>query len=239
MREKDHVMDVTTSQSVNDGAILGSKRMNKGIHWEWRVFGILSPEHRSHIERICSTALESSDVTDKYLWSTNCKANIKIRRKTLKFKHLLKTTSDGFELWEEGRHLKYKFPLDRSAIDMLENDLCLKAPDIVRPEYNNIDDLIDWISLFKPAIKCIKIRKHRSRCALSFDNVSIQLEIADILSPIKLTSIAIECNSFEQSDKDRGLYYMRGARDLLELPDSLRIMGYVQFLDDLVKQGLF
>ena len=232
-------MGVTTSQSVNDAAILGSKPMNKGIHWEWRVFGILPREHRSHIERMCSTPLESSDVTDKYLWSTSCKANIKIRRKRLKFKHLLRTTPDGFELWEEGKHLKYKFPLDRSAIDLLESDLCVKAPEIFRSGCNNIDDLQYGISLFNPAIKCIKIKKHRSRCLFTFDNVPIQLEMADILSPIASTSIAIESNSFEQIDEDRGLYYMRGARDLLDLPDSLRIMGYVQFLGDLVEQGFF
>ncbi len=232
-------MGVTTGQSANDAAILGSKPMNKGIHWEWRVFGILSQEHRSHIERMCSTPLESSDVTDKYLWSSSCKANIKIRRKTLKFKHMLKTTSDGFELWEEGKHLKYKFPLDRSVIDLLESDLCVKAPEVFSSGCNNIDDLTYGISLFMPPIKCIKIKKHRSRCLFSFDSIPIQLEIADILAPIKVTSIAMESNSFQQIDADGGLYYMRGARELLALPDSFRIMGYVQFLDDLVKQGFF
>ena len=232
-------MGVTTSQSVNDAAIPGSEPMDRGIHWEWRVFGLLSKEHRSHIERMCSGPLESSDVTDKYLWSANCKANIKIRRETLKFKHLLKTTRDGCELWDEGQHLKYKFPLDRSIIDMLERDLCAKAPEIIRSGCNNTDDLTTGIPLFKPAIKCMKITKHRSRCSFSFDNVPIWLDIADILSPVELTSIGIESNPFEKTNEDMGLYYMRGARDLLELPDSLRIMGYMQFLDDLVKQGFF
>ena len=43
----------------------------------------------------------------------------------------------------------------------------------------------------------------------------------------------------EQMKGDNGIDFMRGARDLLELPDSLRIMGYIQFVDDLVKQGFF
>ena len=81
---------------------------------------------------MCSTPLESSDVTDKYLWSANCKANIKIRGETLKFKHLLKATRDGCELWDEGQHLKYNLPLDSSVIDMLERDLCAKEPEIIR-----------------------------------------------------------------------------------------------------------
>ena len=232
-------MGATTRESVNDAAILGSKPVDKGIHWEWRVFGIISREHRSHIERMCSTPLESSDVTDKYLWSASCKANIKIRRETLKFKHLLKTTRDGCELWDEGQHLKYKFPLDRSVIDMLERDLCAKAPGIIRSRCNNTDDLATGIPLFKPAIKCMEITKRRSRCSFSFDNVSIWLDIADILSPVELTSIAIESNPSENTNEDMGLYYIRGARDLLALPDSLRIMGYMQFLDDLVEQGFF
>ncbi len=232
-------MGVTTTQSVNDAAILGSNPMNKGIHWEWRVFGILSQEHRSHIESMCSSPLELSNVTDKYLWSTSCRVNIKIRRKTLKFKRLLMTSPDGFELWEEGRHLKYKFPLDRSAIDLLESYLCAKAPEIIKSGCNNTDDLISGIPLFKPEIKCITIKKHRFRCSSAFDNVPIQLEIADILSPIKLTSIAIESNQFGQINGDLGLNYMRGARDLLGLPGSLRIMGYAQFMGYLVELGFF
>ncbi len=232
-------MGVTTSQSDSDTAIHTGRPMNKGIHWEWRAFGVLSQEYRTHIEGICSTPLELSDVTDKYLWNPSCKANIKIRRKTLKFKHLLMTSPDGFELWEEARHLKYRFPLDSSAIDLLESDLCTKAPDNIRSECNSLDVLTDAISFFTPPVKCIKIKKHRSRCSFSFDNIPIQLEIADILSPIQLTSIAIESNSLKLIKGDRGLHYMRGARDLLGLPDSLRIMGYMQFLDNLAKLGFF
>ena len=104
--------DLEAGKPVKAKAVLTPKAANKGIHWEYRVFGMLSKEHRDHMESICSTPLESGNVEDSYLWSPGCRANIKIRRKKLKFKHLLETTPDGFELWEEGKHLKFKFPLE-------------------------------------------------------------------------------------------------------------------------------
>ncbi len=215
--------------------------MNKGIHWEWRAFGILSKEHRTHIERTCSAPLKSNGVTDKYLWrAAGCKANVKIRRKKLKFKRLLEEIAgEGFELWEEGKHLEYKFPLDRSVMDLLESYLSAKPPKTIRSVCNNIDELTNAVSLFEPIIKLIEIKKYRSRHLVMFENIPMQLEITDILSPIELTSIAIECNFFKETDRKSGLYYMRGARDLLKLPGSLQIMGYVQFMDDLVMRGFF
>ena len=85
---------------------------NKGIHWEYRVFGVLLDEHRARLESFCQTSVLAGSVRDRYIWSPGCAANIKIRRKKLKLKHLLEAAPDGFELWDEGKHLKFKFPLD-------------------------------------------------------------------------------------------------------------------------------
>ena len=80
------------------------------------------------------------------------------------------------------------------------------------------------------------IRKVRCRCELAVEDRSIQVEITDILSPVKVSSVAIESACFSQ-DTEEDLRYMRGVLDLLKLPFDLRVMGYVQFLDFLVKEG--
>ena len=160
----------------NDKAIHGTTAANKGIHWEYRVFGVLSKEYRRRLESVCTTPPESGSLKDRYLWSPGRGANIKIRRKKLKFKHLLQSTPDGFELWDEGKHLKFKFPLDRSTIEMLEKELCAEAPGVMKAGCNSADELTAGMSLFKPAIKCIVIEKHRSRCSFLYRDTPIQLE---------------------------------------------------------------
>ena len=228
----------TIGKTLNDKAIHGTRPANKGIHWEYRVFGTLSKEHRARLESICKTTPEYGGLKDRYLWSPGCVANIKIRKKKLKLKHLLQTTPDGFELWDEGKHLKFNFPLDRSAIELLEKDLRAEAPDVMHSGCNSAEELTAAMSLFKPEIKSIIVEKHRSRGSFLYEDTPIQLEIAELTTPIAMTSIAVESPSREGNDDDQGLRHIRGARDLLGLPDSLEIMGYMQFLDHLVRGAL-
>jgi hypothetical protein len=197
----------------------------------------MTGEYRARLEGMCSEPIKASDVTDKYLWSPGYAANIKIRRKTLKFKHLLKATTDGFELWDEGKFLRFKFPIDRGAVDLLEKDLAAEAPGDLRSGCENLDALKAALSQFRPVVRLIKMKKHRSRHLLTIDGIPVQLEIADILSPMEITSLALETNFFDQTEEERCLHYMREARDLLDLPGAFRIMGYMKFMDDLVRQG--
>jgi hypothetical protein len=229
---------LVAGKPVDDQAIHGTTPANKGIHWEYRVFGVLSKEYRGRLESFCTTPPESGSLRDRYLWSPGCGANIKIRRKKLKFKHLLQSTPDGFELWDEGKHLKFKFPLDSSTIGMLEKELCTEAPGVMKAGCSSADELTAGVSLFKPALKCIVIEKHRSRCSFLYRETPIQLEIADLTAPAAMTSIALECGSLEGIEGDKGLGLMREARDLLGLPGSFDIMGYVQFLEHLMKDDL-
>ena len=117
-------------------------RLNKGIHWEWRGFGKLLKAHRREMEAACAMPLPPTSVTDQYLWTPNSTANVKIRRKRLKFKRLVKRMPGGFELWEEGKHLKYKFPLDQAAIDKLETDLGVRVPENLKSGCGSVDELI-------------------------------------------------------------------------------------------------
>ena len=219
-------------------AIPGAKTPNKGIHWEYRLFGTLSKNDRTRLESVCSTPVESGDVKDRYLWSAGCASNIKIRKKKLKFKRLLEATPDGFELWDEGKHLKFNFPLDGATIEMLEKELRAQAPDELKTGCASADELTARMLFFTPAIQSIVVEKHRSRCAFLCQDTPIQLEIAELRTPVAVTSIALECVSTGAIDADKGLRVIRAARDALELPDSFEAMGYVQFLGRLVKDGL-
>ena len=232
-------MKEKSGAAAKRAADTGIKAANKGIHWEWRIFGMLSPDQRHHIESICSVPFKSKAVIDKYLWSQGCKTNVKIRSKTLKFKHLLRTTPDGFELWEEGKHLKYRFPLGGPAIGLLEESLCAEAPSAVKPGCKSADDLTAAISLFNPPVRCIEVRKHRKISSIVVNDLPIQLEIADILAPVEITSVAIESAYSEEVPEDRGLDPMRSVRDLLRLPDVLTPTGYLQFIEDLVEKEMF
>lgn len=225
-----------TGKPVTDRPVLGTRPPNKGIHWEYRVFGVLSTEHRAHVKSVCSTPLDSGTVTDRYLWNPDWAANIKIRGKKLKFKHLLGTTPDGFELWEEGGHLEFEFPLNDSAIELLEKDLRVAAPAGFKSECKNADALASGISLLKPGLKCITIDKYRTRWFFLCEGEPIRLEIAELPSPAGTTSIAVESAVREGTDGGERLSHMRGARDVLGLPGSLEIMGYMQFLEHLAKR---
>ena len=103
---------------------------------------------------------------------------------------------------------------------------------------NSAEELIEWLPLFKPAIKCIVVEKHRSRCSFLYRDIPVQIEIAELTTPVAICSIAIECEARQGVGGDKGLGFIRDARDLLGLPDSFEVMGYVQFLDRLVKDHL-
>lgn len=206
---------------------------NKGIHWEWRAFGRLLPEQRLDIENFCSEFIKEKKVTDQYLWRPDTTANIKIRKKKLKFKRFLRATGDGFEQWDEGEHLTFNFPLGPSAIDLLQCHLAAKAPPILESGCEDKGLLKDSLSLFDPPVRLIIIRKRRFRYIFLHSGIPFQLEISEVSSPTVVTSVCLESNHFADDNLSQGLKKMRAARDSLALPASFRTMGYVQFLQEI------
>jgi polyphosphate kinase len=210
--------------------------MSKGTHWEWRLFGALSEEARNRIEAGCSKLVSEKVFTDQYLWRDGIQANVKIRKHKLKFKHLIRSTEDGCQLWVEDKSIKFKFPLGRSAIDLLEKDLNAKAPSLLQSACRDVDALKKSLPSFTPSLMIISIKKHRLLYTYTHSNISYHLEIAQILSPVHLFSICIESRDVDMPATEEQLIHFRSARDALDLPHTMQVMGYVDLLDQIAKR---
>jgi hypothetical protein len=212
--------------------------MSKGIHWEWRVFGTLSENERKRIETRCSEMVREKILSDEYLWCDASRNNVKIRKNKLKFKQLIKTTADGCQLWREDNSLKFKFPLKHTAIELLERDLNVKAPPFLEFGCMNSEELKNAVALFKPSLRLLCIRKHRFLYNYTHQNTSFHLEISQILSPLQLSSVCIETPGLSMQAAEEQLDHFRNARDALDLPDTMQVMGYVDLLSE-IDQGNF
>jgi hypothetical protein len=212
--------------------------MSKGNHWEWRVFGTLTENERKRIETRCSESVREKIMSDEYLWRDASRSNVKIRKNKLKFKQLIKTTADGCQLWREDDSLKFKFPLKYTAIELLERDLNVKAPPFLKFGCMSSEELKNALSLFKPSLKLFCIRKHRFLYQYAYRNTAFHLEISQILSPLQLSTVCIETPGAGMQAAEEQLNHFRDARDSLDLPDTMQVMGYVELLGQ-IDQGNF
>jgi hypothetical protein len=212
--------------------------MSKGIHWEWRVFGPLTENERKRIETRCSELVREKIMSDEYLWRDASRSNVKIRKNKLKFKQLIKTTADGCQLWREDDSLKFKFPLKYTAIELLERDLNVKAPPFLKFGCMSSEELKNALPLFKPSLKLFCIRKHRFLYQYAYRNTAFNLEISQILSPLQLSTLCIETPGAGMQAAEEQLNHFRDARDSLDLPDTMQVMGYVELLGQ-IDQGNF
>jgi hypothetical protein len=212
--------------------------MSKGTHWEWRVFGTLPADERKHVEKQCSAFVREKIVIDEYLWHDDCRANVKIRKKKLKFKNLIEFTADGCQLWREDALSKFTFPLKRAAIERLETDMKVTAPTALQTEFQSIEEFKTALPLFSPSLRIVVIHKHRFLYAYTCQNISFHVEIAHILSPIQAWTICIESPDVSMQSSKESLTSFKKARDRLDLPPSMRVSGYVELLAALDKGDL-
>ena len=208
-------------------------------HWEWRVFGKLPLQLHAALAQAEQIKKKKRELVDRYLWRAGCRANIKIRKKKLKIKELVRATDDGFELWIESRTLKFRFPLEARPADLLAGHLGIP---ISHPEIagcKSADALIEVLVARHPEIKVVTIQKKRTHYRLTPQGKSISLEVARIEKPLAIESFCIESEPVHGPDHEAVcLGLLRKIRDGFELPDTLRIMGYVDFLEDLAQNKL-
>jgi hypothetical protein len=212
--------------------------MSKGTHWEWRVFGTLPADERKHVERQCTEFVREKILIDEYLWHDDCRANVKIRKKKLKFKHLIEFTADGCQLWREDESSKFTFPLKRSAIERLETDMKVTAPIALQTGFQSIEEFKTALPLFSPSLRIVAIHKQRFLYAYTCEDISFHVEIAHILSPIQAWTICIESPDVSMQRSKESLISFRKARDHLDLPTSMRVSGYVELLAAMDKGDL-
>lgn len=206
--------------------------MAAGKHWEYRAFGKLPSEIRMAIEQFDKKFDEGKRIADEYLWRPGCKANIKIRENGLKFKKWIKQVEDGFKLWLEDPAEIFLFPLDSKAIDLLEKSLNTKVPPKLRKGCDSPLQLKDALDSCEPSIQLITIEKFRTQYKYPAVESEVLVEIADILSPVKLESICIEGPDLSiNGNEEENLILLREVRKSLGLPGSLRVMGYVELIE--------
>lgn len=210
--------------------------MSKGTHWEWRVFGTLSDSERKRVEKQCSEDVREKILIDEYLWHDECRANVKIRKNKLKIKYLTQSTEDECQLWREDKTSKFTFPLKRAAIERIEKEMGVTAPAAVQSMRASIEGFKAALPLFLPPLRIVAIHKHRFLYAFTHQDIPFHLEIAHLSAPVERWSICIESPDVSMQPSEASLSAFRGARDHLELPPTMQVMGYVEFLTALDKQ---
>lgn len=210
--------------------------MSAGKHWEYRVFGRLPAKIRTTIEQFDKEFGKEDKghrTTDEYLWQSSCKANIKIRDDSLKFKTFIKQVEDGFELWLEDPAENFQFPLESAAIDLLESSLNIRVPPELQNGCDSLFRLKSALASCKPPIQLIAIEKHRIQYIYPDAESEVLVEVANVFCPVELESISIEGHDLSTNDNiQENLTLLRSIRDALELPGQLRVMGYVELLEE-------
>jgi hypothetical protein len=206
-------------------------------HWEWRAFGKLPLQVHAALAQANRKEKKNKLLLDHYIWRPGCRANIKIRRKKLKIKELVRTTGDGFELWIESRALKYRFPLAAAPAEKLVAHLGINTDLELLTGCPSADALIEILTNRHPEISVVTIRKRREHYLIDTPEGPVSLETARISRPLDIESFCIESDPLQDPAHEiRCLRLMRKIQHGFDLSDSLRVMGYVGFLECLVNQ---
>jgi len=203
-------------------------------HWEYRVFGNLRKKIKRHLHNYQPVTEIRSALCDEYLWVPGCTANIKLRQyknqDKVKFKYLADTTRDGFELWAEDSALKFGFPLSTDAVGRLSSQLGLR-PDLIQ-DLNCHDAASIRAALcdLDNRIKVVTVRKKRKKINISHNGHLLSIEMTRILKPIPIQTMCVEGPDFKRSQPGKSLAGLRQFLNEVNLPRSLEVMGYLQFI---------
>jgi hypothetical protein len=199
-------------------------------HWEYRVFGKLRRKIKRYIRKYQPTTNTESTLYDEYLWAPGCKANIKLRRNKMKFKYLAETTPDGFELWAEDPALKFAFPLPREAVTHLSSQLKLCPDKVFALPHQDAVSFKNALCDLDRRIEVVTVCKKRKKLKIVHHGSRLSIEMTRILKPIPTQTICIEGVDFKRSQPGKHLVGMRNFIKDVDLPRSLEVMGYLQFI---------
>ena len=209
-----------------------------GEHWEWRGFGDLANAVRTQIQQLSPKFGAGVNVTDQYLWLPECKVNVKVRQKDLKFKFLLDRADEGFEKWREAEAENYPFPLNPAVVAKLETALGTSFPaDMSGKILETYQSLLDVLPRCTPPVIRVTIEKFRTTYIYPYDGQQILVELAEIrrveiddqYQENTYTSVSLE------GVEGAGVADLRHVHDALGLPDTLQAKGYLQLIEELVE----
>jgi hypothetical protein len=184
-----------------------------GRHWEWRGFGPLSGPARSRIEALPLKYPASQKVVDRYLWIPACLINVKLRFNDLKFKRLV-GEADGLECWVEDEAENYPFPVAPEVVAELAAELGVPA----RRPAASVPNGVELVALLReaaPGVAVVEVNKERWQHEWSPPEGGdpVLVEVAEILAPERITSVALEHPSARP---------VAAARDALRPPEMRR-----------------
>jgi hypothetical protein len=198
-----------------------------GDHWEWRGFGSLTAGVRARIEALPLKFPEPQAITDEYFWLPGVRINVKLRREgaveSLKFKRLIE--SDGLERWREDAAETHPFPLEPRVLAKLLAELGLEPHE---PPAGVPDAAAALLALRRlaPAVARVAVEKKRWQREWAGGGPrggrgGVIVEIAEVFSPERITSVGIE---------DEAREAVEAARSALGLPGGLRTLSYLDAL---------
>lgn len=215
--------------------------MALGRHWEWRGFGKISESFRERWFSFdhATPELQSQNVVDRYLWVPGYGMNAKMRSglavgDCLKFKRL-RARWNQLQLWHEDPEDIHCFPLQRSQLKWLADELHVKLPD---PSNESVD-FAEALKMFEqatPRVQVIEVHKHREARMWEDGTTKVLVEIAELTRPEVISSLCLEStleltrwSPPEQTSAARESV-KRAAEDLGVERETLQSMNYVDAL---------
>jgi len=162
--------------------------------WEWRCF---APSLASLAEAISipvDAAPRESDETYVLDLTGRISENVKIRDGVLDVKHLIKTGSEGLELWEPT--LKAHFPLGQEQVAAVFGPWWPPAAASIRESYS-FEQLVEDVVAPRPALRLVAV--HKSRRGFTFAGCLAEL------AQISTASLGVQSFSLEHEDPQRVL----------------------------------
>jgi hypothetical protein len=210
--------------------------MAYGLHWEWRGFGTLDPEVRQRIERLPPLFPGDLAGVDSYYWYPGCDVNLKLRdfaaRAGVKLKRLHEVDAEtGLQLWLEDEREDYPFPLQPDAVRRLGGSLGVDVSPPLRPMGRCT--LLTLLRQARPDLVVVAVQKTRSIRRWTAGDREVLVEIAEIASPERVTSVGVEdgaglADSASEEEMAAAKLDVTAVLEELGLPGALTAGSYLE-----------
>jgi hypothetical protein len=210
--------------------------MAYGLHWEWRGFGALDPEVRRRIENLPRLFPGDLAGVDSYYWYPGCDVNLKLRdfeaRAGVKLKRLRDVDAEtGLQLWLEDEREDYPFPLQPDAVRRLTGALGVDTSPPPRPMGRCT--LLTLLREARPGLVVVAVQKTRSIRRWTAGDREVLVDIAEIASPERVTSVGVEdgaglVGSASEEEMAAAKLDVTAALGALGLPGTLTAASYLE-----------
>ena len=210
-------------------------------HWDWRGFGFVSPKVRRRFDELDSFFDDDEEpqrFTDEYLWIPDSEINVKFRDGIglwdgLKFKRFHGRVGD-LEKWTEPLDEVFPFPLSKQAWMLLLAEVkAAHGKHVEPPDAADRTAALRFLRSIDSHVQTLKIVKER-RSKIWGKNRNVKVELAEILSPKRMTSVGLEIWDPRLDLTDHGSITLlqEAIQDLKLAEEHLEVMNYL----DLVKR---